>query len=219
MRPRRASIDHARSARKLPALASRERHERRPAISKPNASQRGPWRIREARSGYDNPWIEVVHHDVIRPDGQDGVYGTVHYKNRAIAILPIDDQGHTWLVGQHRFPIDEYSWEIPEGGGPLDVDPLLAAQRELKEETGLSAKTWRPILTMYLSNSVSDELSISYLATELSVGEPEPEGTEQLLVKRVPFAEALQMVLDGRITDALSVATLLRAQLLLASGT
>lgn len=163
---------------------------------------------------YENPWVDVVHHEVVRPDGQEGIYGTIHFKNRAIAILPIDRDGHTWLVGQHRFPLDAYSWELPEGGGPLGDDPLLAAQRELKEETGLTANSWRAILTMHLSNSVTDELGLAYLATDLTPGEPEPEGTEELVVRRVPFREALEMVLDGRITDSLSVATILRAELL-----
>jgi 8-oxo-dGTP pyrophosphatase MutT (NUDIX family) len=150
----------------------------------------------------------------VQPDGRDGLYGVVHFKHRAIAILPIDAQGHTWLVGQHRFPLDAYSWELPEGGGALDDDPVRAAQRELKEETGLEAESYRHILTMHLSNSVSDEVSESFLATGLTQGHAEPEGTEELRIKRVPFAEALEMALDGRITDALSVATILRAQLL-----
>ncbi len=182
------------------------------------AHVRGPWRIRSAAPVYSNPWIEIVHHDVVRPDGRDGIYGTVHFKNRAIGILPIDAEGYTWLVGQHRFPLDLYSWEIPEGGGPLDTDPLLAAQRELKEETGIEARVWRQILTMHLSNSVTDELALCYLATELTFGEAEPEGTEELALQRVPFSEALEMVLDGRITDAVAVATLRRAQVLCATG-
>ncbi len=179
---------------------------------------RGPWRIRAARSVYANPWIEVVHHDVVRPDGKDGIYGTVEFKNRAIAILPLDAEGHTWLVGQHRFPLDAFSWEIPEGGGPLDDDPLAAAKRELKEETGLEAGTWRQILTMHLSNSVSDEVAIAYIATDLTLGVAEPEGTEELILRRLPFAEALSMVLEGQITDALAVATILRAHTWLTSG-
>ncbi len=179
---------------------------------------RGPWRIRAAQPVYANPWIEVVHHEVVRPDGIDGIYGTVHFKNRAIGILPIDADGYTWLVGQHRFPLDLYSWEIPEGGGPLSADPLLAAKRELKEETGIEARTWRQILTMHLSNSVTDEFSICYLATDLTMGQAEPEGTEELALRRLPFDEALQMVLDGRITDSVAVATILRAQVLFSTG-
>jgi len=151
---------------------------------------------------------------VVQPDGRAGLYGVVHFKNVAVGILPIDAEGHTWLVGQHRFPLDQYSWEIPEGGAPLGEDPLHAARRELKEETGLEAQHFRPLLTMHLSNSVSDEVSLSYLATGLTAGQAAPEGTEQLLIERVPFGEALERVLAGRITDALSVATILRAHLL-----
>jgi 8-oxo-dGTP pyrophosphatase MutT (NUDIX family) len=189
------------------------RHKEAPISDSPYPA-RGPWRIRSVASAYANPWIELRHHEVLQPDGRPGIYGVVHFKNIAVAILPIDGQGHTWLVGQHRFPLDAYSWELPEGGGALDADPVLAAQRELKEETGLEAESYRRILTMHLSNSVSDELSVSYLATGLTQGRPEPEGSEELHIKRIPFAEALEMALDGRITDALSVATILRAHLL-----
>ena len=177
-------------------------------------SRRGPWAIVESVSAYKNAWIEATHHTVIRPDGNEGIYGTVNFKNVAIAILPIDDDGCTWLVGQHRFPLDQYSWEIPEGGAPLGTDPLTSAQRELREEAGIVAREWRPILSMHLSNSVTDERSISYLATGLTFTEAEPEGTEDLKVRRVPFNDVVRMVLSGEITDALAVATILRAKIL-----
>lgn len=175
----------------------------------------GPWRVLERRPIYANPWIEVTHHDVLDPSGRPGTYGTVHFKNRAIAVLPLDHENHTWLVGQHRFPLREYSWEIPEGGGPLGEDPLDAAKRELKEEVGLVAGRWERILDMHMSNSVTDEVSISYLARDLTLGDAEPESTEDLKVRRVPFEDVFQMVLRGEITDALSVATILRVKLLL----
>ena len=124
----------------------------------------GPWRVASASLAFDNPWISVIDHKVTHPDGSPGEYGVVRFKNRAIGILPIDDEGCTWLVGQHRFPLDRYSWELPEGGGPLKEAPLQAAKRELEEETGLTAKTWLPLAEMDLSNSVTDEAAISFIA-------------------------------------------------------
>ncbi len=169
-----------------------------------------PWQTLKSQTVYDNSWITVQHDEVIRPDGAPGIYGMVHFKNRAIGVLPIDDEGHTYLVGQYRYTLDEYSWEIPEGGCPVGEDPLRAAQRELKEETGLSARHWQLLGRAHLSNSVSDEEALYYLATDLVQGDAEPEGTEKLQLRRVPFAEALQMALAGEITDALSVLALVR---------
>jgi 8-oxo-dGTP pyrophosphatase MutT (NUDIX family) len=159
---------------------------------------------------YENAWITVQHDEVTRPDGQPGIYGVVHFKNRALGIVARDAQGRVVLVGQHRYPLDLYSWEIPEGGGPLTEDPLSAAQRELREETGLTAQRWTALGTAHLSNSVSDEQAIYYLAEDLSQGAAEPEGTEELALRWVDFAEALRMVHAGEITDALSVLALLR---------
>lgn len=176
---------------------------------------RGPWGIKSSQQIYENPWIALTHHDVKRPDGELGVYGTIHFKNHAIGILPLDDEGNTWLVGQHRFPLDLYSWEIPEGGGPHGIDLLDSAKRELKEETGIVALRWTPLLKMHLSNSVTDEQSISYLAQGLSFEAATPEGTEELTVRKLPFEEVYQMVARGEITDALAVATILRAKLVL----
>ncbi len=169
-----------------------------------------PWRTLESRIVYDNPWIRVREDDVIRPDGQPGIYGVVHYKNAAIGVLPIDDEGHTWLVGQYRYTLNAYSWEIPEGGGAEGEDSLEAAKRELREETGLEARVWRTLGVTHLSNSVSDERGIIFLATDLIQGEAEPEGTEKLELRRVKFDEALRMVLEGEITDSMSVVAILR---------
>jgi 8-oxo-dGTP pyrophosphatase MutT (NUDIX family) len=168
-----------------------------------------PWRIVEQQTVYENSWIRLIHHEVIRPDGAPGIYGVVHFRHRAVGILPIDAAGHTWLVGQYRFPLADYSWEIPEGGCPEGEEPLAAAQRELREETGLSAATWQTLGEAHLSNSVSDERAILYLATGLSRHAPAPEGTEVLTIRHLPFDEALQMVLTGRITDAMSVMAIL----------
>lgn len=171
------------------------------------------WKTLGKTVRYDNPWIRVEHRDVINPSGNPGIYGTVHYKNIAIAILPIDQEGNTYLVGQYRYVLSKYSWEIPEGGCPEDEDPLTAAKRELQEETGLQASDWTPILKMDLSNSVSDEHSISYIAMDLTNGKARPDDTENLLVKKVHFSELVQMVLSNEITDALTIATVLRAKI------
>ena len=116
-----------------------------------------PWQIVAEKNIYDNKWINVKEYDVINPSGGNGIYGKVHFKNHAIGIVPLDEQYNTWLVGQFRFATNNYSWEIPEGGGLLNEHPLAAAQRELLEETGLKADRWREVLQMHLSNSVTDE--------------------------------------------------------------
>jgi 8-oxo-dGTP pyrophosphatase MutT (NUDIX family) len=167
--------------------------------------QANPWRTKGSRVVYDNPWINVREDSVVRPDGKDGIYGVVHFKSKAIGVLPIDAEGNTYLVGQYRYTLNQYSWEIPEGGGPHDEPPLDAAKRELVEETGLVAARWEELGRAHLSNSVSDEIAIMYLATELTMTEARPEGTEKLEVKKVPFAEALNMVARGEITDAMAV--------------
>jgi 8-oxo-dGTP pyrophosphatase MutT (NUDIX family) len=154
---------------------------------------------------YRNPWITVYHDEVVRPDGLPGVYGVVHFSNVAVGVVAIDDQDRVALVGQHRYPFDANSWEIPEGGSPHGEDPLEGARRELLEETGLSARTWREIGRYELSNSISDEAAVVYLATDLEQGTAQPEGSEQLELRWLPFDEALAMVASGEIADALSV--------------
>jgi 8-oxo-dGTP pyrophosphatase MutT (NUDIX family) len=163
------------------------------------------WRRLSRRTAYENAWITVWHDDVIRPDGEPGIYGVVHFANLAVGVVPIDDEDRVVLVGQHRYTLDHYSWEIPEGGSPLDEDPLEGARRELREETGYDATHWRELGRVHLSNSVSDEEAILYLATGLTAGDATPDGTEDLRVRHVPFDEALAMIADGRITDAMSV--------------
>ncbi|MCS6973985.1 MAG: NUDIX hydrolase [Cyclobacteriaceae bacterium] len=170
-----------------------------------------PWTTLSSRSVYSNKWIEVTEHEVINPSGGKGIYGKVHFKNKAIGVIPLDEHGNTWLVGQFRYTLNTYSWEIPEGGGPLHIDPLLSAQRELEEETGLHAGKWTELMRLHTSNSVTDEEAIIYVAEQLSEGKSNPEETEgDLVVKKLPFAEALAMVMRGEITDAMSVAALLK---------
>ncbi|OYX22690.1 MAG: DNA mismatch repair protein MutT [Algoriphagus sp. 32-45-6] len=170
-----------------------------------------PWKTRSKKKIYDNPWITLEEHRVITPSGKEGIYGKVHFKNRAMAIVPIDQEGNTWLVGQFRYTLDEYSWEIPMGGGPINQDLLESAKRELKEETGLSASKWTELMKIHTSNSVTDEWGLIYLAEELTEGETEFEDTEVLQIKKLPFGEALAMVMRGEITDSISVAGLLKA--------
>lgn len=172
---------------------------------------KNPWITRSAEEKYDNPWINVTEYQVTNPAGKPGIYGKIHFKNIAIGILPIDKDGNTWLVGQWRYPLNEWSWEIPEGGGPIELDPLEAAKRELKEEAGLTAKRWTMIQRAHLSNSVSDEEGLIYLAEDLEEGHHDREETEaDMMVRKLPFIEAYQMLLDGSITDSLSVMAILR---------
>ncbi len=168
-----------------------------------------PWITKHIRQVYDNPWIQVTHRDVITPSGNAGIYGVVHFKHVAVGVVPVDEAGYTWLVGQYRYTLDQYSWEIPEGGGPEGEMPLTTAQRELLEETGLRANRWTKLLDLHLSNSVTDERGVAFLAQELEVGKAQPEDTEMLQIRHIPLSEAISMVLRGEITDALSVAALL----------
>jgi 8-oxo-dGTP pyrophosphatase MutT (NUDIX family) len=163
-----------------------------------------PWRRHSRRTAYENAWIQVHHDEVTRPDGQPGIYGVVHFRNRAIGVVAIDDRDRVILVGQYRYPLDRYSWEIPEGGVPFDEDSLEGARRELREETGIEAASWREIATLDLSNSISDEVGLLYLATDLTDGDAAPEGTEELRLSRVPFEEVMAMVDRGEIPDAMS---------------
>jgi len=177
-----------------------------------------PWKVLSSTEVYDNPWIGVTEYAVINPAGGQGIYGKVHFKNLAIGIVVLDERLNTCLVGQHRFPLDEYSWEIPEGGCPLGMDPLEGAMRELQEETGLVAHSWDKLMEMHLSNSVSDEHAIVYLAWDVEQKAAAPEETELLELKRLPFEDAYKMVEAGEITDAISVAAILKVKLMLTDG-
>ena len=170
-----------------------------------------PWLTRGSREIYVNPWIRVREDHVIRADGRDGIYGVVEFQNYALGIVPVFDNGDTLLVGQWRYPLGLYSWEIPEGGGPLSVPLLVSAQRELVEETGLTASQWTDLGPFHLSNSVTNEAGQIFLARNLTVGDAQPEGDEVLSVLRLPLAKAYAMALDGRITDGVSIIGLARA--------
>lgn len=175
-----------------------------------------PWTMLACRTVYENPWIRVDHHDVLTPGGQPGVYGLVHYRNHAVGVVPLAADGSIWLVGQYRYPLNRYSWEIPEGGVPAGEDPAAGALRELKEETGLTAAHLLTILPcVALSNSVSDEQGTLYVAWGLTEGTPEPDDTERLRVRRLALHQALAMALTGEISDSLTLLALLRLPLLL----
>jgi 8-oxo-dGTP pyrophosphatase MutT (NUDIX family) len=170
-----------------------------------------PWKTLSTRQVYDNNWIMLEEHQIINPAGGKGIYGKVHFKNNAIGIVALDDSGNTWLVGQHRYTLNEYSWEIPEGGCPLGTSPLDSAKRELQEETGIIATHWQQIMRFHTSNSVTDEEGFIFLAEGLTFGENALEETEaDLVVKKLPFSEALRMAMNGEITDSLSVAGILK---------
>lgn len=172
-----------------------------------------PWVVRGEKTVYDNPWIRVTEFDVLNPRGNPGIYGKIHFKNIALGIITLDHDGMIQLVGQYRFPLQAYSWEIPEGGGLWGHDPLDSAKRELREETGLVAAEWQELLRMHLSNSVSDEHAILYLARGLQQEAPEPEDTEELAHRKISVDDAYKMVLEGEITDSISVAGILQLKL------
>jgi 8-oxo-dGTP pyrophosphatase MutT (NUDIX family) len=180
-----------------------------PADREPDPDRSNPWKTVSTRSIYENPWIAVREDQVLRPDGLPGIYGVVHFKNRAVGVLPVDDLGGIWLVGQYRYPLNAYSWEIPEGGSPEWEPPEVTARRELREETGLAAGRLELLATAHLSNSVSDEFGYVFRATELTEGAFDPEGTERIVVRRFDWDEAWAMLKRGEITDSLSVIALL----------
>lgn len=176
----------------------------------------GSWKELNRELKYSNPWIEVSESQVVNPNGGKGIYGVVHFKNLAIGVIPLDEDNYTWIVGQERFPFDgKYTWEIIEGGGALKDDPKDSARRELLEEAGLKAESLELIQEMDLSNSATDERALIYVARGLSFHDADPDETEKLQVKRIPFEELYQMVLKGEVTDSLSVAGVLKLKILM----
>jgi len=175
-------------------------------------STSNPWKPQSSKKIFDNPWLSLHEDEVINPGDGLSHYGKINFKNLAIGIIPLDENNNTWLVGQYRYVPDCYSWEIPMGGGPLNVDPLESAKRELKEETGLSASDWQELMKLHTSNSVTDERGLVYVARDLTQGETEFEETEDLMIQKMSLSEAVERVLSGEITDAISVAGLLKLQ-------
>lgn len=173
-----------------------------------DSKRNNPWKKHSSVDIYDNPWIHVEEHQVTNPAGKPGIYGKVCFKSQAVGIIPVDDQGNTWLVGQHRYTLNEWSWEIPMGGSPLGEDCEATALRELREETGLQASNIKQILHVHTSNSITDEEGFVFLAQNLKQVQTEFEDTEDIEVLKLPLAEAIAMAQDGRITDAMSLAGL-----------
>lgn len=174
-----------------------------------------PWKTLSTENKYENPWIRVDENKVLNPAGNPGIYGVVHFKNVAVAVIPLDEENNTWIVGQYRYTLNSYEWEVPEGGCPEGTSPLETAKRELHEEVGLQAEQYEMILEMQLSNSVSDEISYTYLARGLKFIGEKPEEDEVLNIRKLPFAELVEMVMRGEIRDALSIASILKAKAVL----
>jgi 8-oxo-dGTP pyrophosphatase MutT (NUDIX family) len=180
--------------------------------------EENPWITKSKEIKYENPWIKVVENQVINPAGKDGIYGVVHFKNTAIAIIPLDEEYNTWIVGQYRYTLDSFEWEVPEGGSLKSEAPLDGAKRELAEETGYEASEYIKVLEMQLSNSVSDEVSVTYVAKGLTFIGDSPEETEKIYVKKLPFQELFEMTMRGEIRDGLSVASILKVKLMIELG-
>ncbi|WP_422362456.1 NUDIX domain-containing protein [Reichenbachiella sp.] len=183
-----------------------------------NDEAKNPWKKVSGKEVYDNPWITVEEHQVLNPSGNEGIYGKVHFKNKALGIVPLDEEMNTWLVGQYRYTLDEYSWEIPMGGGLLEDDILSSAQRELKEETGISADRWDNILRIHTSNSATDEEGFVFVARGLAHGETSFEETEDLKIRKLKLEDAVRLVMNNEVTDSLSIAGLLKTKLLIDEG-
>lgn len=177
-----------------------------------------PWKTLSCKKKYENPWIAVSHRDVINPKGNKGIYGVVEFKNLTVGILPLDEENNTWLVRQYRYSINQYSWEIPAGGAELTESPLFAAKRELKEETGLSAKKWTPLLNIHPSNAITTEFAKVFIAQELTQGKTIFDDTEDIVIQKLPIKKVLQLILDGQITDAITIATILKFNILSTQG-
>jgi 8-oxo-dGTP pyrophosphatase MutT (NUDIX family) len=172
-----------------------------------------PWKTLSSSPIYGNQWFAVREDRVVRPDGQLGTYSVVSASRLATGIVPLWHDGTVTLVGQHRYPLDEYSWEIPEGGGDLSAQPLEIAKRELTEEAGIEAATWTYLGRVHTSNCFTDELCHLFLARDLTQGMARPDPDEIIDTRRVPFEEAVSMTYDGRITDAITIAGIFRASM------
>lgn len=177
-----------------------------------------PWKTNSRKLIHENPWIKIVEDQVTNPGGEDCSYTTVHFKNRALGVLPLDEDYNTWIVGQYRYPLKKYSWEIPEGGVPYDENLIEGGIRELKEETGINAKEWIHIMDFHTSNSITDEIAHIYVAKILSFGEANPDSNEELYCKKIPFQELFDMVIEGKIMDSLTIAAVFKTEYLIRTG-
>lgn len=169
------------------------------------------WRGETEETVFENPWMRLSRHRVIAPTGNAADYTVMRPKSVATGVLPIHDDGTVVLVGQQRFALANYSWEMPEGGAPLDEDPFDGVRRELAEEAGLAAASWAPALTMELSNSITTELAHTWIAWDLSPVPVAPDPTEVIAVARVPFGDLLDEIGRGTVKDAMTVATAYKA--------
>ena len=176
---------------------------------------KNPWKIIDTDKVYESPWIHVTKHNVLDPSEQPGTYSVVHFKHLAIGVLPLDEEYNTWIVGQYRFPLKRYTWEIPEGGGDMNVPPIDSAKRELSEEVGISATKWTNIQEFDTSNASTDERAIIFVAQKLNFHEAHPDDNEELTIKKLPFAELYELAVKGEITDSLSLVAILKTKLLL----
>jgi len=182
---------------------------------KPVDEKHDPWLTKSHKKIYANPWLELTQYDVINPNGNEGIYGVIDFKNFAIGIVALDEDLNTFLVGQWRYPLKQYSWEIPEGGGPVAIEPIESAKRELLEETGIVADDWKLIQTFYTSNSCTNEKAFIFLAKKLHFKEASPDDTEELQVKKIPFNDFFEKVLNSEITDSLTVVAAFKVKYLL----
>lgn len=181
-------------------------------------NEENPWITLSSQIVHETPWVRINHHKVINPGGSNGIYTVTEFKNLALGILVFDDAYNTWIVGQYRYPLKQYSWEIPEGGGDPEVEPVISAQRELQEECGIVAKDWQLLLTAHTSNSATDEIAYIYVAKGLSYTDAHPDDDERLEVRKLPFAELYSMVMENKITDSLTVMAVLKAKILMDEG-
>ncbi len=168
------------------------------------------WKTLKSRTIFDNDWMTVKEDHVVSPTGSQHSYGHVHFKNKAIAVVPLDDHGNTWLVGQDRYTLGEYSWEVPMGGSHPGETPEATAIRELREETGLSCGSLTALMRLHTSNSITDEEGFVFVAEELEEGDTAFDEMESLDIRKLPLTDAIAMAKSGAITDAISVAALLR---------
>ena len=180
--------------------------------------KRGPWGVKGVEVRFETAWMRIDDYDAIRPDGAETRYGVVHFKNLALGVLPLFENGDVILVGQHRFPSDRYSWELPEGGGDPSVSPRAEAARELEEETGFKASTWIEMLDMDMSNSITDERAVGFIATNLEPGETNPDPSEVLETRRIAFRDLLNECHGGQITDSLTLVIVFKAYYMAREG-